>query len=70
MWVSASRLENRTTDKKGFVLFHSILFDFFCTQESNKTKFFFDTPNACMIFSKGEMTLIEYGTNTILERIR
>ena len=39
-------------------------------QEGNKTKFHFDTPHACMVFSRGELTLIEYGVNAILERLR
>ena len=38
--------------------------------DAKATKFHFDTPHAAMIFSRGELALVEYGVNAILERIR
>ena len=55
-------------EKKLFILMK--LHYFSPLQDGNKTKFHFDTPHACMVFSRGELTLIEYGVNSVLERLR
>lgn len=38
---------------------------------SNHTeRFYFDNQNVCLIFNAGELTLVEYGANEILTRVR
>mmetsp|Transcript_11730 Transcript_11730/g.22317 ORF Transcript_11730/g.22317 Transcript_11730/m.22317 type:complete len:1744 (-) Transcript_11730:31-5262(-) len=37
---------------------------------AGKEKFFFDNENACMVFNAGELSLVEYGNNTILGSLR
>ncbi|XP_046396687.1 intraflagellar transport protein 172 homolog [Ischnura elegans] len=36
----------------------------------DKEKFYFENPNVCMVFAGGEMSIIEYGQNTILASFR
>lgn len=33
-------------------------------------KFYFENPNVCFIFNAGELTLVEYGENSILGSVR
>lgn len=33
-------------------------------------KFYFDNENVCLVFKAGELSLIEYGNNSILESVR
>ena len=37
---------------------------------ASKEKFYFENEAACMVFNSGELTLIEYGSNTPLEPLR
>jgi intraflagellar transport protein 172 len=37
---------------------------------SGKEMFFFDNENACMVFNRGELSLIEYGENDVLGSLR
>jgi intraflagellar transport protein 172 len=39
-------------------------------QLSGSEKYYFDYPEACMIFNAGELSIVEYGTNEILGNIR
>ena len=36
----------------------------------DEERFYFENPNACMIFHNGEMTLVEYGNNRVLGTFR
>ncbi|XP_008560724.1 intraflagellar transport protein 172 homolog [Microplitis demolitor] len=38
--------------------------------KSNSEKFFFEYPGVCLIFSSGELTIVEYGKNEILGSVR
>lgn len=33
-------------------------------------RFYFENPNVCLIFNAGELSLVEYGMNTILGSVR
>lgn len=33
-------------------------------------RFYFENPNVCLVFNAGELTLIEYGDNSILGSVR
>lgn len=33
-------------------------------------KFYFENPNVCLVFNAGELTLVEYGDNSILGSVR
>jgi intraflagellar transport protein 172 len=37
---------------------------------SGNEKYYFENPNACMVFNAGELTLVEYGVNEILGSCR
>lgn len=40
------------------------------SQPGSDEKFYFDNENVCMIFSGGELTLVEYGANDVLCQVR
>lgn len=39
-------------------------------QSGNNEKFYFENPNVCLIFNAGELSLVEYGDNFILQSVR
>ena len=37
---------------------------------SGKEKFYFDNPNVCMVFSSGELSIVQYGDDEVLGQVR
>ncbi|KAK8378095.1 hypothetical protein O3P69_018808 [Scylla paramamosain] len=51
-------------------LHRNLLSEVHWTMEPGTEKFYFDNENVCMIFSAGELSLVEYGNNDLLGSVR